>query len=36
MDMELFGDHLKKGAAEVLELADGRITRVRNLGRPAV
>jgi phosphohistidine phosphatase SixA len=36
MDTELFGDHLKKGAAEVLELADGRITRVRNLGRPEV
>ena len=36
VDMEVIGGHLKKGAAEVLEFEDGRITRVRHLGRPTV
>ena len=31
---ELMGDGLKKGATEVLELADGRLSRIRHLGRP--
>ncbi len=31
---ELLDDGLKKGATEVLELEDGRLTRVRRLGRP--
>lgn len=31
---ELLDDGLKKGATEVLELEDGRLTRVRHLGRP--
>lgn len=30
---ELLDDGLKKGATEVLELEDGRLTRVRHLGR---
>jgi phosphohistidine phosphatase SixA len=36
VDMEVIGGHLKKGAAEVLEFEDGRIKRVRYLGRPPV
>ena len=31
---ELIGDGMKKGAVEVLELEDGRLRRVRDLGRP--
>lgn len=31
---ELIGDLMKKGAVEVLELEDGRLRRVRDLGRP--
>ena len=31
---ELLDDGLKKGATEVLELENGRLTRVRHLGRP--
>jgi phosphohistidine phosphatase SixA len=31
---ELIGEGMKKGATEVLELADGRLSRVRHLGRP--
>ena len=33
--VELIGDTMKKGAVEVLELEDGDVRRVRNLGRPA-
>ena len=32
---ELIGDGMKKGAVEVLELEDGRLRRVRDLGRPS-
>jgi 8-oxo-dGTP diphosphatase len=31
---ELVGEELKKGATEVLELEDGRLNRIRHLGRP--
>ena len=31
---ELIGEEMKKGATEELELADGRLRRVRSLGRP--
>jgi phosphohistidine phosphatase SixA len=33
--VELIGDTMKKGAVEVLELEDGQVRRVRNLGRPS-
>jgi 8-oxo-dGTP diphosphatase len=33
--VELTGEEMKKGATEVLELEDGRLSRVRQLGRPA-
>lgn len=33
---ELVGEELKKGSTEVLELAGGRLSRVRHLGRPPV
>jgi broad specificity phosphatase PhoE len=32
---ELVGEELKKGSTEVLELEDGRLTRLRHLGRPS-
>jgi len=31
---ELIGEELRKGSTEVLELEDGRLSRVRYLGRP--
>ena len=31
---ELLGEELKKGSTELLDLEDGRISRVRHLGRP--
>jgi len=34
--VELIGDTMKKGAVEVLELEEGRLKRVRDLGRPHV
>jgi 8-oxo-dGTP diphosphatase len=33
--VELIGETMKKGAVEVLELEDGQVRRVRNLGRPS-
>jgi 8-oxo-dGTP diphosphatase len=34
--VELVGDTMKKGAVEVLELEDGQLRRVRDLGRPSI
>jgi broad specificity phosphatase PhoE len=34
--VELIGEMMKKGAVEVLELGDGQVRRLRDLGRPRV